>query len=188
MIALSKSERVAKVFELYEKFGASDYIGEPVSQLEHMSQSGQLAEREGYDADVILASFFHDIGHLFAMDNPLENMGGYGVKRHEQIGADFLREMGFSEKIAKLVENHVQAKRYLTYKYPEYLAKLSKASLKTLGYQGGPMSEEEALSFENDPLFELSLKMRIWDEEAKLEHLPVEDLDKYKKMALSVIL
>jgi 2-amino-1-hydroxyethylphosphonate dioxygenase (glycine-forming) len=188
MITLSKSERVAKVFDLYEKFGAADYIGEPVSQLEHMSQSGQLAEREGYDPEVILASFFHDIGHLFAMENALENMGGYGVKRHEQIGADFLREMGFSERVAKLVENHVQAKRYLTYKYPDYLAKLSEASLQTLGYQGGPMSEEEAMAFEQDPLFELSLKMRTWDEEAKLENLPVEDLDKYKKMALAVIL
>ena len=111
MSTLSKLERVAKVFDLYEKFGAADCIGEPVSQLEHMSQSGQLAEREGYDAEVILASFFHDIGHLFALENALENMGGYGVKRHEQIGADFLREMGFSERVAKLVENHVQAMR-----------------------------------------------------------------------------
>ena len=183
----SKTVRVAKVFSLYEKFGEADYIGEPVSQMEHMCQSGQLAEREGYDAEVILASFFHDIGHLLAIENEIENMGGYGAKRHEQIGANFLRQMGFPERVAELVENHVQAKRYLTYKYPEYLAKLSEASLETLGYQGGPMGVDEALVFEDDPLFDLSLKMRTWDEEAKLENMPLPNLDKYRAMALEII-
>ena len=67
-------------------------------------------------------------------------MGGYGIKSHEKIGGDFLRDLGFPERIAKLVENHVQAKRYLTFKYPEYFEKLSKASLQTLSYQGGPMN------------------------------------------------
>jgi 2-amino-1-hydroxyethylphosphonate dioxygenase (glycine-forming) len=185
--SLSKEERVKMVFDLYEKFGQADYIGEPVSQIEHMCQSAQMAQKEGYEDELILAAFFHDLGHLFALDRNLENMGGYGVKRHEQIGADFLREVGFSEKVAKLVENHVQAKRYLTYKYPEYLQKLSEASLKTLGYQGGLMSAEEAAAFEQDPLFELSLKMRTWDELAKEEQIPVPDLGYLKEMALRVI-
>ena len=34
---------IAEVFGLYERFGDSDYIGEPVSQIEHMSQAAQLA-------------------------------------------------------------------------------------------------------------------------------------------------
>lgn len=63
-------------------------------------------------------------------------MGEFGVKRHEQLGADFLRSLGFSEKIAQLVENHVQAKRYLTFRYPDYYTKLSEASKQTLIYQG----------------------------------------------------
>ncbi len=183
----SKEERVNLVFGLYEKFGHADYIGEPVSQIEHMYQSAELAQKEGYDNEVILAAFFHDIGHLFAMDRQLENMGGYGVKRHEEIGADFLREVGFPDKIAKLVENHVQAKRYLTFKYPEYLDKLSEASLTTLGYQGGVMSAVEARAFEQDELFELSLKMRTWDELAKEEEIPVPDLVYLKEMALQAI-
>ena len=64
--SLSKEERVKMVFDLYEKFGHADYIGEPVSQIEHMCQSAQLAQKEGYDDEVILAAFFHDLGHLFA--------------------------------------------------------------------------------------------------------------------------
>lgn len=35
---------------------------------------------------------------------------------HEKIGADYLRERGFSEQVAVLVESHVTAKRYLTFK------------------------------------------------------------------------
>lgn len=181
------SEKLDLVFNLYKAFGAADYIGEPVSQIEHMAQSAQLAEAEGYDSEVILAAFFHDIGHLLAQNEKMESMGGFGVKRHEQIGADFLREVGFPERIAKLVENHVQAKRYLTYKYPEYLDKLSEASLNTLHYQGGPMTAEEAINFENDPIFELSLQMRAWDEAAKEQHVPVPNLEIYRQMAGKIL-
>jgi 2-amino-1-hydroxyethylphosphonate dioxygenase (glycine-forming) len=48
-------EIVDEVFSLYEKFGGADYIGEPVSQIEHMSQSAQLAINEGFDDEVVLA-------------------------------------------------------------------------------------------------------------------------------------
>ena len=184
---IKEDPRISEVFALYERFGSADYIGEPVSQIEHMAQSAQLAAKEGFDTMVILAAFFHDIGHLLAQNKEMQSMGGYGVKRHEQIGADFLREKGFPERITKLVENHVQAKRYLTFKYSDYLAKLSEASLKTLAYQGGPMNAEEARDFEKDPLFEVSLKMRSWDEAAKEEGVPVPDLTSYKEMSKEVL-
>src|ERR1700754_2839498 len=96
-----------------------------------------------------------------------QSMGGYGKKSHERIGADYLRSVGFPERVAKLVENHVQAKRYLTFKFPDYYNQLSEASRKTLEYQGGVMSAEEAHAFETDPLFETSIRMRKWDELAK---------------------
>ena len=180
-------KRVELIFGFYEKHGNEYYIGEPVSQLEHMCQSAQLAEGEGFDEEVILAAFFHDLGHLITQGPTTEMMGEFGVKRHEQLGADFLRSLGFSEKIAQLVENHVQAKRYLTFRYPDYYTKLSEASKQTLIYQGGPMKEEEALKFEKDPLFEVSLRMRTWDEEAKLTDLPLPSLTRYKEMALRAL-
>ncbi len=177
---------VDEIFALYEKHGAEDYIGEPVSQLEHMSQSAQLARQEGYDHEVILAAFFHDIGH-FRASAQTGNMDGFGVMRHEKVGADYLRSKGFPERIAKLVESHVQAKRYLTFKYPEYYQKLSPASKRTLEFQGGRMTAAEALTFENDELFEVSIKMRQWDELAKEENIPVADLHVYKQMSLDCL-
>jgi len=176
-----------EVFSLYEKFGDADYIGEPVSQLEHMSQSAQLAIKEGYDDEVILAAFFHDIGHICVMNNEANSMNGFGVRSHEKIGGDYLREKGFPERVAKLVENHVQAKRYLTFKYPRYYQQLSDASRKTLEFQGGVMTTLEADAFEKDPLFHISIRMRQWDELAKEINMPIIDLDEIKTKARNVL-
>jgi phosphonate degradation associated HDIG domain protein len=179
---------VEEIFSLYEKHGSADYIGEPVSQIEHMSQAAKLAIDEGYDDEVVLAAFFHDIGHICVMCNSENNMGGFGTKSHEKIGADYLRVKGFSERIAQLVENHVQAKRYLTFVSPAYYDKLSEASKETLEYQGGKMNQEEAEKFQKDPLFDVSIRMRYWDEEAKEINMPLIDIEKLKskvKAALS---
>ena len=185
MIQQAASEKTAEeVITLYRQFGEEDYIGEPVSQIEHMCQCAQLAEAEGYDEEVILAAFFHDIGHLCEQIMPVKQMDGYGIVDHEKLGADYLLSKGFSETIASLVENHVQAKRYLTLRYPDYYDQLSPASKKTLEFQGGRMTQDEAISFEADPLFELHIKLRRWDEKAKLEHQPLPSLDKYEAMII----
>ena len=176
---------VEEVFGLYQQYGADDYIGEPVSQIEHMSQAAQLALAQGSDDEVVLAAFFHDIGHICA--KTANNMGGYGVISHELLGARYLRDQGFSERIAKLVEYHVQAKRYLTLRQPGYYALLSEASLRTLGYQGGVMSDAEADAFEQDPLCALSLRMRVWDEQAKAMNVPLIDLNLLKGKALKLL-
>ena len=178
---------IDEVFDLYELHGGEDYIGEPVSQLEHMSQSAQLALDQGYDDEVVLAAFFHDIGHICVMQNASNSMDGYGVKSHEKVGADYLRSKGFPERIAKLVESHVQAKRFLTYKYPEYYNSLSDASKKTLEFQGGRMEKGEADSFEADSLFETSIQMRKWDELAKETDVPIIDMDDLKDRARNVL-
>jgi 2-amino-1-hydroxyethylphosphonate dioxygenase (glycine-forming) len=180
-------ETIQEVFGMYEKFGSANYIGEPVSQIEHMSQSAELAMREGYDDEVVLAAFFHDIGHICVLNADHQSMNGYGVHRHEKVGADYLRKKGFGEKVAMLVENHVQAKRYLTFRYPGYFSALSDASKITLEYQGGRMSQEEASRFEKHPFFEESILMRKWDELAKEVGKPILNLDVLKDKARTVL-
>ncbi|HEY8930807.1 MAG TPA: phosphonate degradation HD-domain oxygenase [Mucilaginibacter sp.] len=176
---------VNEVFALYEKFGDEDYIGEPVSQLEHMSQAATLAEEEGYDDEVVLAAFFHDIGHLCAEDGEAESMDGMGNVDHEKLGADYLLARGFSKRVAALVQGHVLAKRYLTYKYPEYYSKLSEASKGTLEFQGGRMTAEEAADFEANPDAELIIRLRYWDDKAKEMDIPVKNIDYLKTLALN---
>ena len=183
--SLSPQVIVDEVFALYEAHGNDDYIGEPVSQLEHMSQAANLALAEGYDDEVILAAFFHDIGHLCAAGSAVESMDGMGNVNHEQIGADYLLARGFSNRVARLVNGHVIAKRYLTYKYPEYFDKLSPASRVTLGFQGGPMNAIEAATFETDPDLDIIIRMRFWDDEAKLTEIPVDNINQLKAIAIA---
>lgn len=169
-----KAQKIADdIIELYKNFGSNEYAGEKVTQLEHMVQAAALARQGGYDDEMILAAFLHDIGHICATAYAGNTMNGFGIINHEKIGAQFLRNRGFSERIARLVENHVSAKRYLTFKFPEYYLGLSDASKKTLEYQGGIMNPDEAAVFENDPLCEDFIEMRRWDELAKEEQLPL---------------
>lgn len=171
-----------EIILLYEQYGGSEYAGEKVTQLEHMVQAARLAEQEGYDEEVILAAFLHDVGHICVSAQEENAMDGWGIKDHEEVGADYLSEKGFSKRLARLVASHVEAKRYLTWKDPLYYEQLSEASKKTLEYQGGPMLTDEAEAFEAHPLFSLIIKMRHWDDVAKIEHLEVGDLDKYRNM------
>lgn len=173
-----------EVIQLYEQYGGSEYAGEKVTQLEHMVQAARLAEQEGYDEEVVLAAFLHDIGHICVSAQEENAMDGWGIKDHEEVGADYLREKGFSKRLARLVASHVEAKRYLTWKDPLYYDQLSEASKKTLEYQGGPMLTDEAKAFEEHPLFSLIIKMRHWDDVAKIEHLEVGDLGKYRAMMI----
>ena len=182
---MNPQQVIAEVFGLYEQHGTADYIGEPVSQIEHMSQAAQWAMAEGFDDEVVLAAFFHDIGHLCGQGGA--NMGGYGVVSHERLGADYLRRVGFSERLARLVEYHVEAKRYLTFSQPDYYARLSEASRRTLAYQGGAMTPDEARAFEQDPLYAISLRLRHWDEQAKQAQVPVLDLQVLKAKAARLL-
>jgi 2-amino-1-hydroxyethylphosphonate dioxygenase (glycine-forming) len=181
-----KASRIAdKIMDLYEQHGGSEYAGEKVTQLEHMVQAAQLAEAKGFDEEVILAAFLHDVGHIAEEATPENEMDEFGLKDHEAIGAIFLIEKGFSPKIARLVASHVNAKRYLTRKEVGYYEQLSEASKKTLEFQGGMMSVEEAEVFEKDPLFSEIIMMRKWDEQAKIEFKPLPDLNRYRTLMIN---
>lgn len=173
-----------EIIELYRQHGSEEYAGEKLTQLEHMVQAAQLAEQQGYDEEVILAAFLHDIGHICEAAYGYNEMEGFGIKDHEVAGAEFLRKRGFSERLVMLVQSHVGAKRYLTYKIPSYYEQLSEASKKTLEFQGGRMMTEEANEYEKQPLFDLIIQMRRWDDEAKLLGQLLPDIDKYRQMII----
>eukprot|EP01040_Poterioochromonas_malhamensis_P020401 gene20401-24338_t len=184
---------VQRIHILYQSYGEIDYIGEPVSILEHSLQGGYFALREiestssSHDEEFILAALFHDIGHALGLEAQVEmKMDNCGIMHHEDIGGDFLHALGFSRRVCELVRNHVQAKRYLCYSKPEYYNGLSEASKTTLRFQGGPMGEEEGQAFEHHPLFHDILLLRKMDESAKVEAnvgLPdLPSLDDYTDM------
>lgn len=155
-----------EIIALFNKYGDEDYDGEPVSQTSHMIQCAMLAMGEG-EVELTIGAFLHDIGHLLKHEQETEAMGGFGVVNHEGIGAAYLRERGFSERICAVVGNHVAAKRYLVATDKSYAEKLSPASQETLKWQGGPMSGKEVKAFRNHSYFDDIIKIRLWDEKAK---------------------
>lgn len=170
MASLSEAQieaAVDAVRALFETGGAGDYIGEPISQLQHAAQAAEQAQSEGADAEAVLAAFLHDVGHLAAPRTPALDMDGLGTRGHERIGARWLARLGFSERVAGLVKAHVEAKRYLVATDPEYAASLSAASLGTLAFQGGPMSADEAQAFRALPWHHEAVRLRLWDDQAK---------------------
>ncbi len=171
---MTPSEQITSdIIALYEQYGNEDYDGEPVSQASHMIQCAMLAIREEAGPELVLGSFLHDIGHLLKHRQQTEAMGSFGVVDHEGIGARFLRKNGFSERVCAVVENHVQAKRFLVATEPSYKQNLSVASLQTLQWQGGAMSATEAEEFRLHPCFDEIIRVRIWDEEAKNTGVPL---------------
>lgn len=171
------------IVALFREFGASDYIGEAITQSQHALQAGRLAKLAGSDDETVVAALLHDVGHLCAFSSENASfMGTYGAVNHEKLGANYLKSLGFGEKVCTLVQRHVDAKRYLTHRQPGYMQKLSEASRKTLEYQGGPMSEEEALAFEKDPLKQIIILLRTWDEKAKRTDWEVPEFEAYREM------
>jgi 2-amino-1-hydroxyethylphosphonate dioxygenase (glycine-forming) len=175
-------QTATEIMDLYEQFGDEDYDGEPVSQTSHMIQCAMEAMAEGEDEELVIGSFLHDIGHLLKHVEATEEMGNFGVVNHEGIGAAYLNEKGFSKRICAMVENHVNAKRYLVAVDETYQLKLSAASLQTLEWQGGPMNDSEIFLFEQHPFFEDIIKVRLWDEKAKQQDAVLLPLAYFKTL------
>lgn len=177
---------IHQIFDLYQTYGQHEY-GESVTMLMHMMQAALIAESTGFDDEMILAAFLHDIGHFF---ENAPQMGGLGTQAHDDLGSAFLLECGFPERLAQLVGSHVTAKRYLTWSDSAYYDTLSEASKQTLEHQGGPMTAEEAQAFRNDPLFHQYIQLRIWDDMGKETDMTVkaEDVERMRAKMLAYLL
>ena len=173
----NKKEVIKELKMIFTQGGNAAYFGENVSQFEHAAQSLMLAISEEQSIDMQVAAFLHDIGHLLETYANEKAMDIYGRKDHEEAAQLWLMERGFSKKIQTMVKNHVIAKRYLCFKNPEYYLGLSDASKQTMEFQGGKMSETEALYFENEPYFEESILLRKWDDKAKIPNIVLPNLE-----------
>jgi len=173
---------------LFDSHGDSNYIGEPVSIIQHSLQAAHFTKKRcpgesQSEIELVIGSLLHDIGHVLGLEmkQPME-MNGCGVKDHELVGGEFLQKLDFNDRVCNLARSHVQAKRYLTFSKPDYYSGLSEASKTTLGFQGGPMDAAQASAFENDPDFRNYLMMRECDEAGKVpgNQLQVPPLEHYK--------
>ena len=174
-----------EIERLFEKKGGDAYFGENVTQLEHALQTAWMAEQEEAPDSLVVAALLHDIGHLLH-DLP-ETIADQGVDtRHEELGNAWLKG-SFGEAVYEPVKLHVAAKRYLCATDATYLDELSPASRHSLALQGGPMTPTEVDNFEANTFYAAAVRLRRWDDRAKVPGLPVPALEHYQARLKAVL-
>ena len=182
---ITKDNVVEFIAGIFERRGAEEYLGEPVTISEHMYQSAQLAEEAGASEEMIVAALLHDIGH-FTNEFP-DNAAELGIdSHHDRAGAAVIAPY-FPKMVTDCVRHHVSAKRYLCATDPDYFAKLSEASVLSLKLQGGPMTPEAADRFARNGDVEAIVQVRKWDDEAKVPGKKTRSFDYYAPMLQRVI-
>ena len=169
-----------QILDLYRHRGQAQYGGEAVSQLEHALQCATLAEEQGESPALIAACLLHDLGHLVHHlgDDPAVR----GIDdRHEYQAVPVLETL-FPEAVTTPVRLHVAAKRYLCAVDDSYWDSLSPASKRSLELQGGIFSQSAAQAFIQQPHAEDAVKLRRWDDLAKVKDLKTPDLDHFQSI------
>jgi [1-hydroxy-2-(trimethylamino)ethyl]phosphonate dioxygenase len=165
------------IADIFARRGADSYLGEDVTMSEHMLQAAQLAEQAGADDQVVAAALLHDIGH-YCSEFPADAQDQGIDNRHNEAGAAVLAPF-FPPQVIDCVRHHVPAKRYLCATDPGYFARLSPASVLTLKLQGGPMDAAEVEAFRRLPNLADIVRLRIWDDEAKVAGRPTPPFAHY---------
>ncbi len=157
---------------LYASPAALRMYDEAVTELDHALQAAALAQADGAPDHLIAAALLHDVGHLVSDDNVTLDDDLTDDFHHERVGARYLARW-FGPPVTAPVALHVAAKRYLCAVEPGYLDGLSPSSARSLALQGGPLSADEVGRFEQLPHHDDAVRVRRWDDQAKIAGLHV---------------
>lgn len=162
---------------LFGQHGATRYSGEPVTQTEHALQTAFFAEQAGADDELVTACLLHDLGHLLKDHGETPTLRGVD-DLHQFSALPFLRGV-FPDRVLDAIRWHVDAKRYLCATRPGYQAALSADSQRSLLLQGGVFSADEAAAFIARPHAPDAVRLRLWDDRAKVDGLVTPGLAHY---------
>ena len=175
---------LTKIVDVLLTKGNAQYGMEAVSQLEHALQCATLAETNNSSPELITASLLHDFGHL--VHNLGEDAAAKGIDdRHEHRALGYLSKI-FSLTVTEPIRMHVNAKRYLCAIDKDYWASLSPASKMSLELQGGVLTQEEVTEFIRQPYAKDAVKLRIWDDLAKMLDWKTPSLEYFIPKLLAV--
>ena len=183
--APSRATIVEFLADILRRRGAESYLGENVTMSQHMLQAAYLAEEEGASDELVAAALLHDIGH-YTNEFP-EDAQDRGIDNRHQISGAAVLAPFFPPAVTECVRQHVDAKRYLCAVDPEYFGRLSAASVLTLKLQGGPMDEDEVAAFRANPLLDSIVRVRIWDEGAKVAGRTTPSFAHYEPLLRRVV-
>jgi phosphonate degradation associated HDIG domain protein len=173
--------KLGDIHQLFREHGAMAYAGEPVTQLEHALQSAALAEAAGAPAPLVTAALLHDLGHLLNRQGDTPSARGID-DRHQYFAIPFLRPL-FGAAVVEPIRLHVEAKRALCSLEPGYHDALSEDSKRSLALQGGIFSPAETRNFLAKPQSGDALRLRRWDDSAKVAGAATPPLEHYLDIA-----
>lgn len=163
---------------LFDGDRATAMYDEVVTEREHALQAAQLAEAAGAPDVTVAAALLHDVGRLLIEADPAFVAADRG---HDKVGERHLRQW-FGPGVTAPVGLHVAAKRYLCAVEADYRERLSAVSVRSLAVQGGPMSENEVAAFRARAGWEAAVRLRRWDDEAKLEDHRTRTVADYRSL------
>jgi phosphonate degradation associated HDIG domain protein len=165
------------VEQLFNRHGAAQYSGEPVTQLEHALQTAHLAEQHGAGDTLVTACLLHDLGHLLNEQGETPTLRGID-DTHQYFALPFLRGL-FPESVLDAIKLHVDAKRYLCHAEVAYHARLSVEAKRSLALQGGVLDAAGAAAFLARPGAADAVMLRRWDDLAKQPGLATPPLSHF---------
>jgi len=167
--------------KLFRDHGHIEYSGEGVTQLQHALQTAQLAEGEKAGDLLVTAALLHDLGHILNVQGETPTARGID-DQHQYYAIPFLRPL-FPPAVIEAIRLHVDAKRALCATEPEYYEALSDDSKRSLTLQGGIFAKGEVEAFMAKPHAAHAVRVRRWDDAAKLPGLATPPLSHYLAIA-----
>ena len=158
--------------------------GEQISRLCHALQTAALAEQANAPAELITACLLHDLGHFIADHAHTPSLRWIDDK-HQYFVLPFLRGL-FGRAVLDPIRLHVEAKRYLCFVEPDYAARLSADSQRSLALQGGSFDASQAVEFAGLPGAPGAIRLRRWSDQAKTPGQVTASLSHYLDIAESV--
>jgi phosphonate degradation associated HDIG domain protein len=167
--------------KLFRRHGHIEYSGEAVTQLEHALQTAQRAQSESANDTLVTAALLHDLGHLLNLQGETPTARGID-DQHQYYAIPFLRPL-FPPAVIEAIRLHVDAKRALCALEPEYYEALSEDSKRSLTLQGGIFTRAEADAFMAKPFAADAVRVRRWDDSAKIPGHTTPPLSHYFAIA-----
>jgi phosphonate degradation associated HDIG domain protein len=183
---------IPEIVQLLNSRATTWYGQESVSQLEHALQCADLAEKADETPETVVAALLHDLGHMLSPHRPNAVTDEVPADTmptkddlHQFVALPFLRSL-FPDAVLEPIKLHVDAKRYLCAVDAGYWADLSPASKHSLELQGGTFDEQQVAAFEALPYYAEAVRLRRYDDLAKVPGHKTPDLAHFEKMMSQV--
>ncbi len=179
---------IPDIVELLGSRATTWYGQEAVSQLDHALQCAHLAEQANESPETVVAALLHDLGHMLSpQQEPVADQSAMPSKDdlHQFVALPFLRKL-FPDAVLEPIKLHVDAKRYLCAVDAGYWGDLSPASKHSLELQGGRYDEAQVRTFEGLTYYAEAVRLRRYDDLAKIPGQPTPPLAHYANLMKQV--